>query len=143
MTPSAHRRPASFALLAYYALLLLSTALSYHQPYPLLAWVLRGPAARLAVVLDCLVLVHIVVGIAKAQRVTWYLMTAYGAFSLVSLGLVLAGTPMAELAADLGFQGDVATFRAALVVSGATMGVALLYGLRMRGAFWDRNPYLF
>ncbi len=142
MTPPA-RRPASFALLVYYALLLLSTALSYHQPYPLLAWVLRGPAARVAVVLDCLVLVHIVVGIAKAQRATWYLMTAYGAFSLVSLGFALAGIPMEQLAADLGFQGGVGTFRTALVISGVTMGVALLYGLRIREAFWDRNPYLF
>ena len=143
MTSQARRRPASYALLVYYALLLLSTALSFHQPYPLLAWVLRGPAARVAVVLDCLVLVHIVVGIAKAQRATWYLMTAYGAFSLVSLGLALAVIPMAELAADLGFQGGAATFRAALMVSGATMAVALAYGFRMREAFWDRNPYLF
>ena len=141
-TPS-RRRPASFALLFYYVLLFLSTASAYRKPYPLFAWVLKGAPARAAVVLDCLVLVHIVAGIARAQRLTWYLILAYNAVQMGSVAVGLGVWPLPVLAADLGFPQGAEPLRTALLVSGLTMAVVTAYAVHRRTAFWDPDPFLF
>ncbi len=143
MNTSARRRPASFALLFYYVLLFLSTASAYRKPYPVFAWVLRGAPARAAVVLDCLVLVHIVVGIVRAQRLTWYLVLAYNALQMGSLAVGLHTWPLSDLAAELGFRQGAGTLETALWISGLTTAVASAYAVHRRAAFWDPNPFLF
>ncbi len=143
MTPSSRRRPASFALLFYYVLLFLSTASAYRKPYPLFAWVLTGLPARVAVVLDCLVLVHIVGGILRAQRLTWYLILGYNAVQMGSVAVGLVAWPLPALAADLGFPQGAETLRTALLISGLTMAVVTAYAVHRRAAFWDPNPLLF
>lgn len=137
------RRPASFALLFYYAVLLASTAAAHGSPYPFFFWVLRGTPARVAVLLDCLVLVHIVVGVAKAQRLTWWILLGYNALQLASAAVGLWAWPMEELATAFGLDEGAAALRSVLLVSALAMAVATAYAWRLREAFWDENPYLF
>ncbi|WP_025323841.1 hypothetical protein [Deferrisoma camini] len=137
------RRPASFALLFYYFLLLVSTAAANGSPYPFFAWVFEGTAARIAVVLDCLVLIHIVVGVLKAQRLTWWILLVYNAVQLASVAVGLWAWPMDELALAFGFEDATGSLVSVLAVSALAMAVATAYAWRLRDAFWDENPYLF
>jgi hypothetical protein len=137
------RRPASWLLFAYYGFLLLSTALAYGVPYPLFGILLPGVTARIAVVLDCLVLVHILVGVWKGQRLTWYLIFAYNGFNLASLGLSLAVLSPADLAPLVGEISSLRSFYVGVAVSAAAMAAITYHAFRRRPRFQDVNPFLF
>ncbi len=137
------RRPASWALLLYYLFLLLTTASTYGSPYPLFAWLLEPPAAKAAVVADCLALVHIVVGVTKGQRLTWYLLLGYNAFMLASLGVSLAAIPAEQLLPAVSAPGPAGEFYAACGVAAAAMAAVTVLAVRLRPAFADPDPFLF
>lgn len=136
-------RPASLGLLGYYVFLLLLTALSYGDPYPIFGVLLGGAWARAAVVADCLVLIHIVAGVWKAQRLSWHLLLGYNLFELASLAVTLLHLGPADLQ-SLG-AGDLSTgaFYSGVLVAAGAMVVATVYAFRLRDRFDNRSPWLF
>ncbi len=130
-------------LCAYYGFLLITTALSYGHPYPLFGWMLSGVAARVAIVADCLLLLHIVVGVWKAQRLSWYLLVGYNVFELASLAASLLFLEPAAFASLVGDGFSTGSFYAGALIEGAAMAVITLYAFRRRDVFWNTNPYLF
>jgi len=137
------RRPTSWLLCVYYGFLLLTTALAYGLPYPLFGALLPGAAARIAVVADCLLLVHILVGIWKGQRLSWFLLLAYNAFNLASLGLSLVVLTPEDLAPLVGEISSLRAFYGGAAVSAAAMAAITLQAIRLRPRFDDPNPFLF
>lgn len=137
------RRPASPALLGYYLFLLLMTGLSYGDPYPVFGATLHGAVAKTAVVVDCLVLIHIAVGIARAQRLSWYLLLGYNLFELLSLAVILLGMEPGDVARLAGDGVSPGTFYTGVLVATAAMVAATIYASRLRERFADRDPYLF
>lgn len=137
------RRPVSWLLCAYYGFLLLATAAAYDLPYPLFGVMLPGRAAQAAVIVDCLVLVHLLVGIWKGQRLTWFLLLAYNAVNLASLGLSLAVLTPEELAPLVGEISSLRAFYGGAAVSSVAMAAITLYAIRLRARFDDLNPFLF
>lgn len=136
-------RPPSLLLCFYYGFLLLSTGLAWGYPYPLFGVLLDGVAARAAVLLDCLVLVHIVLGAWKAQRLTWHLILAYNGFNLASLGATLALLGPAGLAPVLGDLTSLRAFYVGVSVSAAAMAAITFHAWRLRDRFVHRDPFLF
>jgi len=137
------RRPVSWLLGVYYGFLLLATALAYGLPYPLFGVMLPGRAAQAAVILDCLVLLHLLVGIWKGQRLSWYLLLGYNAFNLASLGLSLIVLSPDELLPLVGEISSLRAFYGGAAVSAAAMVAITIYAIRLRPYFDDPNPFLF
>jgi len=136
-------RPPSLLLCFYYAFLLLSTGLAWGFPYPLFGVLLGGVAGKAAVLLDCLVLIHIVIGAWKAQRLSWFLMLAYNGFNLASLGVCLALLGAEELAPLLGDPASLRAFYVGAALSAGAMAALTLHAWRLRERFANRNPLLF
>lgn len=136
-------RPPSWVLVLYYTFLLVTTGLSYGYPYPLFGVLLTGGWARAAFVADCLVLLHIVLGVWKAQRLTWYLLLCYNAFELVSLLLDLVRLDPKDLAQAFGGDVSVRAFYAGALIGSGLMILATAHAIRLRHAFSNRDPYLF
>jgi hypothetical protein len=130
-------------LCLYYGFLLLTTALSHGLPYPLFGAVLTGPVATVALAVDCLLLIHIVVGVARAQRLTWYLLLGYNAVNLLSLLVTLAVLPAGELSSLLGGADPSPAFYAGVGLAVIALLVATAYAVRARARFHNPSPYLF
>ncbi len=137
------RGPASWALCLYYCFLLLTTALSYRIPYPLFGALLLGQKANGAVVADCLILLHIVIGIWKAQALTWYLLLVYNGFELASLGVTLLRLGTDGIASAAGAEVSPQAVQTGIVIGAASMAVVTAYAAKLRRAFQNRSPFLF
>ena len=135
--------PPSRALCFYYGFLLLTTALSHGLPYPLFGAVLTGTAATTALAVDCLWLIHIVVGVARAQRLTWYLLLTYNGVNLASLLVTLAILSPGELATLLGAADLPDGFYAHVVLAVTALLLATAYAVRARERFHNSSPFLF
>jgi len=133
----------SRGLCLYYAFLLVTTALSHGLPYPFFGAVLTGHAATAALVLDCLLLIHILVGILRAQRLTWYLLLAYNGLNLASLLITLAVLSPEQLADLLGTPEPMPGFSAGVALAVLAMLAATAYAVRARTRFQNPSPYLF
>ncbi|HSH68385.1 MAG TPA: hypothetical protein VK997_00610 [Deferrisomatales bacterium] len=134
--------PPSRVLCLYYGFLLLTTALSHGLPYPLFGVMLTGHAATGALALDCLLLIHIVVGVARAQRLTWYLLLGYNAVNLLSLLVTLAVLTPGELDPLLGDTVPSPSFYTGVGLAVVAMLVATAYAVRARHRFHNTSPYL-
>ena len=130
-------------LCVYYGFLLLTTALSYGLPYPLFGMMLTGVAATAVLAVDCLLLIHIVVGVARAQRLTWYLLLGYNAVNLLSLLVTLAVLTPGELGALLGDTVPSPSFYTGVSLAVIAMLMATAYAARARARFHNPSPYLF
>jgi len=135
------RRP-SWGLCFYYGFLLLTTALSHGLPYPVFGAVLTGPAATAALVVDCLLLIHIILGVARAQRLTWYLILGYNSINLASLLVTLLVLSPVELGVLLGGSEPDPAFYRSVVLAALAMLAATAYVARARGRFSNSNPFL-
>lgn len=136
--------PPSRVLCLYYGFLLLTTALSYGLPYPLFGMMLTGTAATAVLAVDCLLLIHIVVGVARAQRLTWYLLLGYNGVNLASLLITLAVLTPGELGALLGdVEVAPSSFYVGVSLAVIAMLAATAYAVRIRDRFHNPSPYLF
>lgn len=135
--------PPSRVLCLYYGFLLVTTALSHGLPYPLFGVMLDGFAGTAALVVDCLLLIHIVVGVARAQRLTWFLLLAYNAVNLLSLFVTLAVLTPGELDAVMGDSVPSSAFYIGLSLAVIAMLVATAYAARTRDRFHNPSLYLF
>lgn len=136
------RRP-SWALCFYYAFLLLTTALSHGLPYPMFGSILSGATANVALLVDCLVLIHIILGVVRAQRLTWYLILVYNGINLASLVVTLVVLSPAEIGAMFdGIEPEPAVFYRSIALSVLAMVLATLYTVRARDRFSNSSPYL-
>ncbi len=135
--------PPSRVLCLYYGFLLLTTALSHGMPYPLFGAMLTGHAATAALVVDCLLLIHLVVGVARAQQLTWYLLLGYNAVNLLSLLVTLVVRSPGELSALLGSTEPTPSFYTGVGLAVIAMLVATAYAVRARHRFHNPSPYLF
>lgn len=133
----------SLLLCLYYGFLLVTTALSYGYPYPLFGWLLDGLAARVAIAVDCLVLLHIVVGVWKAQRLSWYLLIGYNLFELASLAATLLLLGPSQFASAYSEQITTGSFYTGALVAAAVMALVTLHAFRRKASFRNKNPYLF
>ena len=88
-------------------------------------------------------LVHLLVGIWKGQRLSWYLILGYNAFNLASLGLSLVVLSPDELLPLVGAISSLRAFYGGAAVSAAAMVAITIYAIRLRPYFDDPNPFLF
>ena len=137
------RGPLSWSLCAFYSFLLFATALSYGSPYPVFGEVFTGRAANAAVLMDCLILLHILIGVWKAQRLSWYLLLSYNGFELASLAATVFRLGAEGLARVAGEETSPQAVQTGAVVLGAALAIATLHAVKLRNAFRNPNPFLF
>jgi hypothetical protein len=139
-------RPRSQALVmltGLYLFLLLMTVMSYGQPVPLFGFLLEGTSARIFIMADSLVCLHLFLGLLKRQRLTWYLLLIYNGYEVLNTLLNLWLVPHKELERLLERQID----PGGMVVSNlVTVGIVLWISWliwKQRDQFYNPSPYLF
>ena len=130
-------------LTGLYLFLLLMTVMSYGQPVPLFGVLLEGTPARIFIVVDSLVCLHLFLGLWKRQRLTWYLLLIYNGYEILNTLLNLWLVPHKELERLLERPVDPSGMLASNLV---TVGIVLWISLvvwKQREQFSNHSPYLF
>jgi hypothetical protein len=137
------RSQAMIMLTGLYLFLLVMTVMSYGQPVPLFGLLLEGTPARIFIVVDSLVCLHLFLGLLKRQRLTWYLLLTYNAYETVNTLLNLWLVPHKELERLLERPVDP---NGMLLSNLVTVGIVLWisWGIwKQREQFSNHSPYLF
>ncbi|MDK9716394.1 MAG: hypothetical protein OEL57_00630 [Trichlorobacter sp.] len=137
------RSQAMVMLTGLYLFLLLMTVMSYGQPVPLFGFLLEDTPARIFIVVDSLVCLHLFLGLLKRQRLTWYLLLIYNGYEILNTLLNLWLVPHKELERLLERQIDPGGM---LVSNLVTVGILLWISWvirRQREQFTNHSPYLF
>ncbi len=130
-------------LTGLYLFLLLMTVMSYGQPVPIFGRLLEGTAARIFIILDSLICLHLFLGLLQRQRLTWYLLLIYNGYEVLNTLLNLWLVPHKELERLLERQIDPGSM---LTSNLFTIGIILWISWviqRQREQFSNRSPYLF
>jgi len=139
-------RPRSQALVmltGLYLFLLLMTLMSYGQPVPLLGQIIENRAARIFIILDSLVCLHLFLGLWQRQRLTWYLLLLYNGYEVLNTLVNLWLLPGKELERILERPVDPnGLLLSNLITVGIVLWVSLLIW-KQREQFNNRSPYLF
>lgn len=137
------RSQAMVLLTGLYLFLLLMTVMSYGQPVPLFGVLLEGTAARIFIVIDSLVCLHLFLGLWKRQLLTWRLLLAYNGYEVLNTLLNLWLLPHTELERVLERQIDsTGMLLSNLVTVGIVLWVSRVIW-KQRDQFHNRSPYLF
>lgn len=137
------RSQAMVMLTGLYLFLLLMTLMSYGQPVPLFGILLEGTPARIFIMVDSLVCLHLFLGLLKRQRLTWYLLLIYNGYEVLNTLLNLWLVPHKELERLLERPVDPAGMLFSNLV---TVGIILWISWvirRQREQFTNHSPYLF
>lgn len=130
-------------LTGLYLFLLLMTVMSYGQPVPLFGRLLEGSAAKIFIVVDSLVCLHLFLGLLKRQLFTWRLLLFYNGYEVLNTLVNLWLVPHKELERLLERQIDP---NAMLTSNLVTVAVVLWISRviwKQREQFYNRSPYLF
>lgn len=137
------RSQAMVMLTGLYLFLLLMTVMSYGQPVPLFGTILEGQAARIGIVVDSLVCLHLFLGLLKRQLLTWRLLLLYNAYEVLNTLVNLWLVPHKELERILERPVD----PNGMVFSNLVTVAIILFVTRVvwkqRDQFTNRSPYLF
>ena len=137
------RSQAMVMLTGLYLFLLLMTVMSYGQPVPLFGVLLEGQAARIFIVVDSLVCLHLFLGLLKRQVLTWCLLLLYNAYEVLNTLVNLWLVPHKELERILERTID----PNGMVFSNLVTVAIILFVTRVvwkqRDQFTNRSPYLF
>ncbi len=137
------RSQAMVMLTGLYLFLLLMTVMSYGQPVPLFGVLLEGQAARIFIVVDSLVCLHLFLGLLKRQVLTWRLLLLYNAYEVLNTLVNLWLVPHKELERILERTID----PNGMVFSNLVTVAIILFVTRVvwkqRYQFTNRSPYLF
>ena len=137
------RSQAMIMLTGLYLFLLLMTVMSYGQPVPLFGRLLEGSAAKIFIVVDSLVCLHLFLGLLKRQLFTWRLLLFYNGYEVLNTLVNLWLVPHKELERLLERQIDP---NAMLTSNLVTVAVVLWISRviwKQREQFYNRSPYLF
>lgn len=137
------RSQALVMLTGLYLFLLLMTIMSYGQPVPLFGQLLEGTAARIFIVVDSLVCLHLFLGLWKRQLLTWRLLLVYNGYEVLNTLINLWLVPHKELERLLERQIDPS---AMLLSNLMTVGIVAWITWviwKQRPQFTNRSPYLF
>ena len=137
------RSQAMIMLTGLYLFLLLMTVMSYGQPVPLFGQMLEGSAAKIFIVVDSLVCLHLFLGLLKRQLFTWRLLLFYNGYEVLNTLVNLWLVPHKELERLLERQIDP---NAMLTSNLVTVAVVLWISRviwKQREQFYNRSPYLF
>ena len=137
------RSQAMIMLTGLYLFLLLMTVMSYGQPVPLFGRLLEGSAAKIFIVVDSLVCLHLFLGLLKRQLLTWRLLLFYNGYEVLNTLVNLWLVPHKELERLLERQIDP---NAMLTSNLVTVAVVLWISRviwKQREQFYNRSPYLF
>ncbi len=137
------RSQAMVMLTGLYLFLLLMTVMSYGQPVPLFGTLLEGQAARIFIVVDSLVCLHLFLGLLKRQVLTWRLLLLYNTYEVLNTLVNLWLVPHKELERILERTID----PNGMVFSNLVTVAIILFVTRVvwkqRDQFTNRSPYLF
>lgn len=137
------RSQAMVMLTGLYLFLLLMTVMSYGQPVPLFGTILEGQAARIGIVVDSLVCLHLFLGLLKRQLLTWRLLLLYNTYEVLNTLVNLWLVPHKELERILERPVD----PNGMVFSNLVTVAIILFVTRVvwkqRDQFTNRSPYLF
>ncbi|SJZ67216.1 hypothetical protein SAMN02745119_01329 [Trichlorobacter thiogenes] len=130
-------------LTGLYLFLLLMTLMSYGQPVPLFGILLEGTSARIFIMVDSLVCLHLFLGLLKRQRLTWYLLLIYNGYEVLNTLLNLWLVPHKELERLLERPIDpTGMLFSNLVTVGIILWISWVIQ-RQREQFTNHSPYLF
>lgn len=130
-------------LTGLYFFLLLVTLGSYGHPFALFGSILEGSSARVFVVVNSLVCLHLFLGLWQRQLLTWYLLLGYNLFEVLNTAANLLFLPRQELER---VQGGPVDQTGLLVTNLATVAAIIWVSsviYRKRALFANRSPYLF
>lgn len=137
------RSQAMVMLTGLYLFLLLMTVMSYGQPVPLFGQLLEGTAARIFIVLDSLVCLHLFLGLWQRQLLTWRLLLVYNVYEMLNTLINLWLVPHKELERLLERQIDPsAMLLSNLVTVGIVVWITWVIW-KQRPQFTNHSPYLF
>lgn len=137
------RSQAMVMLTGLYLFLLLMTVMSYGQPVPLFGQLLEGEAARIFIVVDSLVCLHLFLGLWQRQLLTWRLLLVYNCYEVLNTLINLWLVPHKELERLLERQIDPSGMLISnLVTAGIVVWITWVIW-RQRPQFTNRSPYLF
>lgn len=137
------RSQAMVMLTGLYLFLLLMTVMSYGQPVPLFGQLLEGSTARIFIVVDSLVCLHLFLGLWQRQLLTWRLLLAYNSYEVLNTLINLWLVPHSELERLLERQIDPSGMLLSnLVTVGIVVWITWVIW-KQRTQFTNRSPYLF
>lgn len=137
------RSQALVMLTGLYLFLLLMTIMSYGQPVPLFGQLLEGTAARIFIVVDSLVCLHLFLGLWKRQLLTWRLLLVYNGYEVLNTLINLWLVPHKELERLLERQiNPSAMLLSNLMTVGIVAWITWVIW-KQRPQFTNRSPYLF
>lgn len=137
------RSQAMVMLTGLYLFLLLMTIMSYGQPVPLFGQLLEGTAARIFIVVDSLVCLHLFLGLWQRQLLTWRLLLIYNGYEVLNTLINLWLVPHKELERLLERQIDPSGMLLSnLMTAGIVVWITWVIW-RQRPQFTNRSPYLF
>lgn len=137
------RSQAMIMLTGLYLFLLLMTVMSYGQPVPLFGQMLEGAAAKIFIVVDCLVCLHLFLGLLKRQLLTWRLLLVYNLYEVLNTLVNLLLVPHKELERLLERQVDPSAMLTSNLVTVAVVLWISRVIWKQREQFYNRSPYLF
>jgi len=137
------RSQAMVMLTGLYLFLLLMTVMSYGQPVPLFGQLLEATAARIFIVVDSLVCLHLFLGLWQRQLLTWRLLLVYNGYEVLNTLINLWLVPHKELERLLERQIDPSGMLLSnLVTAGIVVWITWVIW-KQRPQFTNRSPYLF
>ena len=137
------RSQAMVMLTGLYLFLLLMTVMSYGQPVPLFGQLLEGSSARIFIVVDSLVCLHLFLGLWQRQLLTWRLLLVYNVYEMLNTLINLWLVPHKELERLLERQIDPsAMLLSNLVTVGIVVWITWVIW-KQRPQFTNHSPYLF
>ncbi len=137
------RSQAMVMLTGLYLFLLLMTVMSYGQPVPLFGQLLEGSSARIFIVVDSLVCLHLFLGLWQRQLLTWRLLLVYNVYEMLNTLINLWLVPHKELERLLERQIDPSGMLFSnLVTAGIVVWITWVIW-KQRPQFTNRSPYLF
>lgn len=137
------RSQALVMLTGLYLFLLLMTIMSYGQPVPLFGQLLEGTAARVFIVVDSLVCLHLFLGLWQRQLLTWRLLLIYNGYEVLNTLINLWLVPHKELERLLERQIDpFGMLLSNLMTVGIVAWITWVIW-KQRPQFTNRSPYLF
>lgn len=130
-------------LTGLYLFLLLMTITSYGHPIPLFGQILEGRAARIFIVLDSLICLHLFIGLYKRQLLTWWLLLIYNCYELLNILINLFLLPHPELERVLDRQIDPQAMLTSNLITAVIVVWVSWVIWKQKPQFTNHSPYLF
>jgi hypothetical protein len=130
-------------LTGLYLFLLLISLGSFGQPIAFMGSILEGTEAKIFIVINTVICLHLFIGLWQKQLLTWYLLLGYNIYEVINTLVTLVILPRQELERVQGAPIDPTSLAVNNLATVAAIIWVTVMIFRNRPLFCNRSPYLF